>query len=481
VTTPAIPFRRRAQQALADPVLQAALERAVKHFNTNRTRAMGGLADADARRGHAREVRAHTLSRLDHYLAQFANSVESAGGHIHWAHDAAEANRIVCDLAALHNVQLAVKVKTMVSEEIDLNRALEAQGIQVVETDLGEYIIQLAGERPSHIVAPAIHKTREEVGKLLHEKMDIPLTHVPEEMTAYVRAELRRAFLKADMGISGVNFGVAETGTLCLVTNEGNGRLGTTLPRLHVALMGVERLVPSLNDLDVMLQLLGRSATGQKLTVYTNLLTGPRRLTADPGTEGEPDGPDELHVVLIDNGRSRILGSDLAEILYCIRCGACLAACPVYQHIGGHAYGGVYTGPVGSVFTPALYGGPAWDDLPHASSLCGACRQVCPMGIDLPRMLLSLRDTGVRAGRSPRWLRWGIRAYRVAATSPARFRLASRLAAWGTRLFARGGWISRMPPPLSAWTDHRDFPAFANKPFSQLWREQQEKVKVEGK
>jgi L-lactate dehydrogenase complex protein LldF len=481
MTTTLIPFRRRAAQALADPALQAALERAVEHFNTNRTRAMGGLDNADALRDHARRVRAHTLSRLDHYLAQFANSVENAGGHVHWAHDAAEANRIVCDLAASHSVKLAVKVKTMVSEETGLNHALEAAGIQVVETDLGEYIVQLAGERPSHIVAPAVHKSKEEVGELLHEKMGIPLTHVPEEMTAYVRAELRRMFLNADIGISGVNFGVAETGTLCLVTNEGNGRLGTTLPRLHVALMGIERLVPTLDDLDVMLQLLGRSATGQKLTVYTNLLTGPRRFSTDPGTQGEPDGPDELHVVLVDNGRSRTLGSDLAEVLYCIRCGACLPACPVYQHIGGHAYGGVYAGPVGSVLTPAMYEGNTWDDLPHASSLCGACREVCPMGINLPRMLLSLRDAGVRAGGSPRWLRWGILAYRLAATGPARFRLATQLATWGTRLLARRDWIKRLPPPLSAWTDHRDFPTFAEKPFSQQWRERQERVKAESK
>jgi L-lactate dehydrogenase complex protein LldF len=481
VTTPSIPFHRRAAQALADPALQAALERAVEHFNTGRVRAMGALANADALRDHARRVRAHTLSHLDEYLAQFAEAVEDAGGHVHWAHDAAEANRMVCDLAASHSVKLTVKVKTMVSEETGLNHALEATGIRVIETDMGEYIIQLAGERPSHIVAPAVHKSKEEVGKLLHEKLGIPLTHVPEEMTVYVRAELRRLFLRADMGVSGVNFGVAETGTLCLVTNEGNGRLGTTLPRLHVALMGIERLVPTLDDLSVMLQLLGRSATGQKLTVYTNLLTGPRRFATDARTQGEPDGPDELHVVLVDNGRSRILGSDLAEVLYCIRCGACLPACPVYQHIGGHAYGGVYTGPVGSVLTPALYEGHAWDDLPHASSLCGACREVCPMGINLPRMLLSLRDTGVRSGGSPHWLRWGIRAYRVAATSPARFRLASRLATWGTHLLARRGWIRRLPPPLSAWTDQRDFPTFADKSFSQQWRERQKGIKVERK
>jgi len=244
--------------------------------------------------------------------------------------------------------------------------------------------------------------------------------------------------------------------------------------------MGIERLVPSLDDLSVMLQLLARSATGQKLTVYTNLLTGPRRPPMGAETVGEPDGPDELHVVLVDNGRSRVLDGDLAEVLYCIRCGACLAACPVYQHIGGHAYGAVYPGPIGSVLNPALYGIQEWNDLPHASSLCGACREVCPMRIDLPRLLLALRDAGVRAEGSPRWLRWGVHAYRTAAISPARFRLASRLASWGSRLLARGGWIRRLPPPLSAWTDHRDFPVFAEKTFSQQWRERERMNRDQG-
>ncbi|MEJ2559534.1 MAG: LUD domain-containing protein, partial [Anaerolineae bacterium] len=313
----------------------------------------------------------------------------------------------------------------------------------------------------------------EQVGELLHQKLGMPLTDDPLEMTVAARAELRRIFLSADMGVSGVNFGVAETGTLCLVTNEGNGRMTSTLPRLHVALMGIERLVPTLEDLSLMLQLLGRSATGQKLSVYTSLLTGPRRLSTPSGDAGEPDGPDQLHLVLVDNGRSRILGSRLAEILYCIRCGACLGACPVYREIGGHAYGGVYTGPIGAVVTPALYGVVNWPDLPHASSLCGACREVCPVRIDLPKLLLDLRDEEVQAGDFPHWLRWGIRAYRVAATSPARFRLASRLAAWVTRLSARQGWIRRLPPPLSAWTNSRDFPIFAAKTFSQQWRERE--------
>jgi L-lactate dehydrogenase complex protein LldF len=471
MTSSPLSFHQRIRLALGDETLRGALTRACVRYVTNRTHAIGGLPDADALRDYARQVRAHTLARLDHYLAQFAEAVEAAGGQVHWARDAAEARQIILDLAHSHGVKLAVKSKSMISEELDLNPALEAAGIRPVETDLGEYIVQLAGERPSHVLTPAVHKTREQVGQLFHQKLGIPLTHEPAELTIAARAELRRMFLNADMGISGVNFGVAETGTLCLVTNEGNGRMATTLPRLHVALMGIERVVPTLDDLSVMLQLLARSSTGQKLSVYTSLLTGPRRPAASSGEPGEPDGPQELHVVLVDNGRSRVLGSRLAEILYCIRCGTCLGACPVYREIGGYAYGSVYMGPVGSVLSPALYGIQAWPELPHASSLCGACRDACPVRIDLPKLLLELRDEGVRAGLSPAWLRWGIRAYRVAATSPTLFRWASRLAAWSTRLLAHSGWISRLPPPLAAWTDYRDFPAFAAKTFSRQWQE----------
>jgi L-lactate dehydrogenase complex protein LldF len=464
-------FHQRIRLALDDEILHGALTRACVRYVTNRTQAIGELPNADAIRDYARQVRAHTLARLDHYLAQFAEAVEAAGGQVHWARDAAEARQIILDLARSHGAKLVVKSKSMISEELDLNPALEAAGIRPVETDLGEYIVQLAGERPSHVLTPAVHKTREQVGQLFHQKLGIPLTHEPAELTVAARAELRRLFLTADMGISGVNFGVAETGTLCLVTNEGNGRMATTLPRLHVALMGIERVVPTIDDLSVMLQLLARSSTGQKLSVYTSLLTGPRRLPASPGEPGEPDGPQELHVVLVDNGRSRVLGSRLAEILYCIRCGTCLGTCPVYREIGGYAYGSVYMGPIGSVLSPALYGIQAWPELAHASSLCGACRDACPVRIDLPRLLLELRDESVRVGLSPAWLRWGLRAYRVAAASPTLFRWASRLAAWGTRLLARSGWISRLPPPLAAWTDYRDFPAFAAKTFSQQWQD----------
>jgi L-lactate dehydrogenase complex protein LldF len=275
------------------------------------------------------------------------------------------------------------------------------------------------------------------------------------------------------MGISGVNFGVAETGTLVVVTNEGNASLSMSAPRVHVALMGIERIAPTLDDVSVLLRVLARSATGQKLSVYTDLVTGPRR-RADDGGAREPDGPEELHVVLVDNGRSRVLGTGAAEILYCIRCGACLSACPVYKSIGGHAYGSVYSGPIGAVLTPALAGVGPWRDLPQASSLCGACREVCPVRIDIPRMLLELRAESVEAGLAPAWARLGLKAYRMAVVRPKLFRLALAVAGWASRALARGGWIRRLPGPLAGWTAYRDFPALPREPFSVQLRRRRE-------
>jgi L-lactate dehydrogenase complex protein LldF len=454
-----VTFYDRVEEALNNPQQRGAFDRAAARFTTLRQTALNGLPLAEDIRDRARLIRAHTLSRLDHYLTQFEGAVKAAGGQVHWAADAASAERIVLEIARAGKVKTVVKSKSMLSEELHLNHALEAAGLQVVESDLGEYIIQLAGETPSHIITPVIHKTKEQVGQILHDKLGMPLTDDPAEMTAGVRTKMREVFLTADMGISGVNFGVAETGTVCLVTNEGNGRMTTSLPRIHVAMMGMERLVPTLDDLSVMLQVLARSATGQKLTVYTNWLTGPRR--AD-----EPDGPDELHVVLVDNGRSKILGSELAEILYCIRCGACLNACPVYREIGGHAYGSVYPGPVGAVLTPALGGIGPWHELPHASTLCGACREVCPVRIDIPKLLLELRRDGDEAGQTPLWLKIGLWGYGVVASRPLLYHLGIGLSSLATRLLAPNGWLTRLPPPLNGWTQSRDFPAFAPQSFS---------------
>ena len=388
-TAPAT-FHGRVDLALKDRALHAAMARATGRLVAARDAGMAAFNHAEQVRDHARAIRAHTIARLDDYLRRFEASVQSRGGHVHWAATAEDAVGIVADIARRHGVRTAVKSKSMVSEEIELNAALAAAGVEVLETDLGEFVVQIDGDHPSHIVGPIIHKSKSDVAASFRTHLgasDEDLADVAC-MTAFARRTLRVGFLKADMGISGGNFGVAETGSLCICTNEGNGRLTTTLPRVHVALMGIERLVPTLADLGVMLQVLGRSATGQKLTVYSNVITGPRRRSADAAAEGEADGPEHLHVVLVDNGRSRLLGGELAEILYCIRCGACLNACPVYQGIGGHAYGTVYPGPVGAVLTPGLRGLAGFHELPQASSLCGACREICPVRIDIPRMLL---------------------------------------------------------------------------------------------
>jgi L-lactate dehydrogenase complex protein LldF len=332
----------------------------------------------------------------------------------------------------------------------------------VVETDLGEYIVQLAGDRPSHIVAPIIHLSRSDVGRIMHERLQTPPSDDPATLGRYARERLREVFLRADMGITGANFGVVETGTICLVTNEGNGRMVTTLPRVHVALMGIEKVIPTLADLDRFLKVLPRSATGQKLSVYTTMVNGPRR-------PGDDCGPDAVHVVLIDNGRSRVMASDSAEILGCIRCGACMNVCPVYHSIGGHAYGDTYPGPVGAVLTPALRGLAPWADLPGASSLCGACRDVCPVRLDIPRMLLQLRrDAAPRT--APGWLRAAMRGFGLAAARPRLYALATALARSLLRGRSDGAWITSAPGPASAWTASRDLRAPAAHTFFEQWQ-----------
>ena len=457
-------FHRRAHDALGDATLRGAIRQVTSRVLASRATALEDLHSADAWRDHARRLRAHTLARLDTYLDQFVASVEARGGHIYYAHTADDAVRYVADLANARGLRLAVKSKSMISEEISLNAHLEQAGVRVVETDLGEFVVQVAEDHPSHIVMPIIHKTREQVADLFRAKLGATEDDLAtvERMTQFARRLLRGEFLEADLGISGVNFGVAETGSLCIATNEGNGRLTTTLPRVHVAMMGIERLVPTMADLAVMLKVLARSATGQRLTVYTNIINGPR-------PDAEADGPEELHVVLLDNGRSRVLGSELAEILYCIRCGACLTACPVYQQIGGHAYGSIYSGPVGAVLTPALKGVAAAADLPHASSLCGACREVCPVRIDIPRMLLKLRTDPAAVATTPLPMRQGLRLFAWLGRRPRLFHAAGRLAAAATRLIARGGWIRTLPGPLGGWTASRDFPAMAAESFQQRW------------
>jgi L-lactate dehydrogenase complex protein LldF len=352
----------------------------------------------------------------------------------------------------------------MTSEEVHLNPALEAAGLEVTETDYGEFIIQLTGERPSHMVAPAVHHTRESIARVLTENLKEPQPDEPRLLAQTGRRVLREKFRAADMGISGVNFAVAETGTVALITNEGNGRLTTTCPRVHVALMGMEKVIPRLADLPVFLKLLARAATGQTLSVYTTVITGPRR-------PGEIDGPEEFHLVILDNGRSKVLATPFRESLQCIRCGACQNACPVYRRIGGHAYGGVYVGPIGSILTP-LYDSVALNPhLPHASSLCGACLTACPVKINIPHMLIGLRELQHHQPHSSRLERLAYRLWREVLRRPFLYKWSLRLARLALRPLATNGWLQRLPGPGSGWTAVRDFPAPARRSFRERWKE----------
>jgi L-lactate dehydrogenase complex protein LldF len=450
-------------QALEDPPLQAALTRLTGTLMAGNRRGYAALADSDRLRDHAKRIKEHTLAHLDQYLEQLESSVQQRGGQVHWAADAAEARQAILRIARQTGCRRAVKSKSMTSEEIHLNRTLEEAGIEVTETDFGEFIIQLAGERPSHLVAPAVHHTRESIARLLSAKLGEQLPDDARTLAMTGRRVLRDRFYHADLGISGANFAVAQTGTIVLVTNEGNGRLTTTWPRVHVALMGIEKVIPRLADLPVFLKLLARAATGQTLSVYTTLLTGPRR-------PGEIDGPQEFHLVILDNGRSRLLASPFRESLQCIRCGACLNACPVYRRIGGHAYGGVYSGPIGSILTPLYDSVEENPHLPHASSLCGACQAACPIKINIPHMLIGLRELQHQR-RPSRLEQLGYRLWREVLHRPWLYRLAVRLARLALRFRTRNGWLERLPGPGRGWTAARDFPAPAARSFREMWKE----------
>ena len=436
--------------------------RATIRQDEGRQRALAELDDPRSLRRLAAQIKDHTLQNLDHYLRQLAEAVRARGGHVHWATTHEQAREIVRSLARDNDVKRIVKAKSMTTEEIDLLDALEAEGLDVVETDLGEFIIQLSGDRPSHIVTPMIHKFKSEVGRVFADKLGIDYTEDPDALTAAARRVLRTKFREADMGICGVNFAVAETGTIVLVTNEGNGRLTTSHPKIVVAMMGIEKVIPRMQDLPVFLKLLARSATGQRITVYTSLTTGPRR--AD-----DVDGPDAFHLVVLDGKRSHILASEFRETLRCIRCGACLNTCPVYRNVGGHAYESVYPGPIGKLISPLLNSYDQYQELPQSSSLCGACFEVCPVMIDIPEMLIAMRNDLRRKGYLPFSQRIAFLLWSLAMRSPRLYRWGCRFYRWTVDLRSRDGWTRKLPGPLSGWSDHRDVPAMAKRSFRARW------------
>jgi L-lactate dehydrogenase complex protein LldF len=434
-------FRQIAREQLADPHVQAAFDGVTGRLKEHRLTTWNGLEDGEALRDRAYEIRMRTIDDLDRHLSTFTEQVESRGGHVHLCPSAAEAREAVVAIARAAGARLVAKSKSMASEEIGLNAALEAEGMQVVETDLGEYIVQLAGGHPEHIIVPAIRQTAPEVAKLFEQVEGAPVSPELQELGRVARRQLAEVFQTADVGVTGANFAVSETGSICLVTNEGNAGLLTSLPRVHVTLLGLERLVPTLDELSVLLQLLARSATGQRLTSYTRLVSG-------PASRGETDGPEEFHVVVIDNGRSRLRETRYREMLACIRCGACINVCPVYRKSGGAAYGPVYSGPMGAILVPLLTGLERAPDLPHASSLCGACTDVCPVKIPLHELLLELRKDLVEERITSTRERLAFTIWSFAWSRPSLYRLSTALARIGQRLAPRIG-------PGRAWSAER--------------------------
>jgi L-lactate dehydrogenase complex protein LldF len=457
-------FLAATDEALQSANLQIALSRLGETLALGNKTAFEQLPGSSLLRDKARAIKDETLAHLDAHIEQLERAVIARGGQVHFADNGADAVEIVQQIVRERGVKRIVKSKSMVTEEIHLNKHLEESGVEVTETDFGEFIIQVAGERPSHLVGPALHKTAEEMCTLLSERFNVPLTKEPHVMAQFARGYLRQKFAEADMGITGGNFLVAETWTVVIISNEGNARLTSSVPRILVSIVGIEKVIPKLADLPIFLKVLARAATGQKMSIYTSLVNGPRK-------PGEIDGPEEFHLVLLDNGRSRILGSPMRESLFCIRCGACLNICPVYRKIGGHAYGGTYSGPIGAVITPLFDGLKENYHQPHASSLCGACQAACPVKIQIPELLIRNRAAQHDEHVAPKGEEFIYKLWARMLRSPRLYRWGAWFASRVLPRFARDGWLKKLPGPLAGWTSCRDFPSPAGRSFRERWRD----------
>lgn len=451
-----------ALKPLPEGFTRASTQTGTESFWGKRLTALDELPMADDVRRRAREVRLEALRHLDTYLEQAIAQLRGRGAQVHFAADADEAKQIALQICQAAGARRVVKGKSMVTEEVHLNPALEAAGLEVVETDLGEYIVQIAHEIPSHIIAPALHKSRAEIQALFEREAGEELSPETSELAAFARRHLREKFLTADVGITGGNFVVAETGTVAIVTNEGNGRMCSSVPRVHIVMTGIEKIVPKLADLGPLLAVLPRSATGQRLTVYTHMMSGPRQ-------PGELDGPEEMHVIFLDNGRTNLLGSEFEEVLTCIRCGACLNTCPVYRQSGGHAYGSPYSGPIGAVISPLYWGMEEFGHLAHASSLCGACYEVCPVGIHLHDHLLRLRRLEVQQQRPPLLERLTFAAWGFLWSRPWAYQASLKLGRALQGPFRTAKGLENLPGPFAPWTQGRTFPAMGPQTFSERW------------
>ncbi len=456
-------FKATAALKLEDPHLRKSLSGLRDRMVVGRTKAAAEVGNFEDLREAGKQLRDHALSHLDIYLEEFERNALANGAKVHWAENSQQMNELVLQIAQQAKVRKIIKSKSMLGEESGLNHFLIKSGIEVRETDLGEYIIEQSGDVPSHIIAPAVHKSKEEISDLFHAKHKLPRKTDIGELTREARMMLRPHFLDADMGITGANFLVAETGTTVIVTNEGNGRMTTTMPRVHVAIAGIEKIAPTLEDVCMLLRLLTRSATAQPISNYITFTTGPKR-------PGDLDGPEEFHIVIVDAGRSRVLGSELREALRCIRCGACMNHCPVYQNIGGHPYGWVYPGPIGSVLTPAYVGLEKAIDLPNAATFCNQCGVVCPVKIPLPDLMRKLRQQQVEKGLRPWQERLGLKLWTFTASHPGLyslfFKLAARVGKW---MGGSTGLLHRLPG--GGWTKGRDMPAPKGKTFRELYAE----------